>query len=316
MQISGTLHFYSGEDRELFFVFDDDIAQKLYDQPEFDVDKLDTRRVYISVGADRFIHRRTMSFSRKQTEIKVSLCSRNTKDELGALTTLYDWFSAQGHPRPSPFRVLGRLERRRRGEENVWELRITEPVGLIDPPGLARRRKSPPPERRSFENRRRFVHRDLETAGRPAEELAFGLAMADYPAPKYSCLWRGIFIDSERIEIRKMGILNDIDIWNEQQGAAELFIEVKAQKVLRRRADPAFYLSVGEWRSYERARQENIPYQVWLFQYLSLTDFEENPNRVQLIVFDEIDEDWLNPDGYSVTPGNAAGKRYSLVRQE
>jgi hypothetical protein len=313
MEISGTLHFYSGEDKELFFVFDDDIAQQLYGEPQFDIDDLNSRRVYISVGADRFIHQRTLSFSRKQTEIKVSLCSRNTKDGLASLTTLYDWFSARGNPRPAPFPVLGRLARQRHNEQYVWELRITEPIGLIDPPGLTRRRKTPPPERRSYEHRRRFVQRDLESAGRPAEELAKELALADYPAPAYSCLWREEFLDSERIEIRKMGILADIDVWNEGQGIAELFIEVKAQKVLRRRADPIFYLSVGEWRSYERARKARIPYQVWLFQYISLDDFERAPERLSLIIFDKIDDDWLHPDGYLVTPGNASGKRYSVT---
>ena len=38
MEISGTLHFYSGEDKELFFVFDDDVAQQLYKMGDFDVD--------------------------------------------------------------------------------------------------------------------------------------------------------------------------------------------------------------------------------------------------------------------------------------
>lgn len=64
MNISGTLHLYSGEDKELFFVFDDELAQPLYRQRAFDVDRLETRRVYISVGSDRFIHRRALSFSR------------------------------------------------------------------------------------------------------------------------------------------------------------------------------------------------------------------------------------------------------------
>jgi hypothetical protein len=73
MDISGTLHLYSGEDKELFFVFDDEIAQQLYRMPKFDIEDSDSRRAYISVGTDRFIHRRTLSFSRKQTEIKVSL---------------------------------------------------------------------------------------------------------------------------------------------------------------------------------------------------------------------------------------------------
>ena len=83
MYISGTLHLYSGADRELFFVFDDDVAQELYASGDFPIADIQRRRAYISVGPDRFIHQRTLSFSRKQTEIKVSLCSRNTKDGLG-----------------------------------------------------------------------------------------------------------------------------------------------------------------------------------------------------------------------------------------
>jgi hypothetical protein len=37
MDISGTLHLYSGEDRELFFTFDDDVAQDLYSTSHFDI---------------------------------------------------------------------------------------------------------------------------------------------------------------------------------------------------------------------------------------------------------------------------------------
>ena len=59
-------------DSELFFVFDDDVAQVLYGMPEFDVSDVDTRRVWVSVGNDRFINRRTLSFSQKQSESKVS----------------------------------------------------------------------------------------------------------------------------------------------------------------------------------------------------------------------------------------------------
>jgi hypothetical protein len=313
MDISGTLHFYSGQDKELFFVFDDDVAQPLYRRPEFDIEDLNSRRVYISVGRDRFIHRRTLSFSRKQTEIKVSLCSRSTKDDLGALTTLYDWFSSRGRPHPRPFAVLGTLRRAQFGEESVWELWMTEPVGLIVPPGLARRRKTAPPERRSYEHRRRYIQRDLEAAGRAAERLAFELARLDYPSPDYSCLWRQEFLDSERIEIRKMGVLDDIDVWNIPQGIPEVFIEVNSQKVLRRGADPMFYFSVGEWRSYERAKAAGVPYQVWLFQYLGLGDFKTAPHKVALIVFDELSDDWLNPNGYLITPGAGSGKQYYLT---
>ena len=79
MDVSGTLHLYSGDDRELFFTFDDEVARDLYSSSDFDIDDRETRRVYISVGTNRFINRRTLSFSRKQSEIKVSLCKPDHK---------------------------------------------------------------------------------------------------------------------------------------------------------------------------------------------------------------------------------------------
>jgi hypothetical protein len=312
MDISGTLHFYSGQRKEFFFVFDDDVAQPLYDMPEFDRADLNTRRVYISVGADRLIHRRTMSFSGKQTEIKVSLCSRGSKDGLRALTTLYDWFSTRG-AHPQPFSVLGILQRVQHNGNGIWELWIKEPIDLVDPPGLIRRRKAPSRERRSYKNRRQFVPRDLAAAGRPAEELALELARDDFPTPEYSCLWRGNFLDSERIEICKMGIIADIDIWNEEGSVPELFIEVKAQKVPRRGADPVFYLSLAEWRSYNSAKEAHLSYQVWLFQYRDLRDFMAAPQRVELMVFDEISSDCLTADGYLVTPAPRSGQRFPII---
>src|ERR1041385_6233603 len=147
MNVSGSLHFYSGEDKELFFVFDDVVAQQMYRDTDFKIDDLETRRWYISVGSTRLIHQRTLSFSRKQTEIKVSLCSRNTKDGLGLLTALYDWFARRG-VHPAPFGVLGRLFRIRHNRASVWELKLTEPEDLVAPPGLPRRRKTKSPERR------------------------------------------------------------------------------------------------------------------------------------------------------------------------
>lgn len=50
--------------RELFFVFDDDIAQQLYRRPEFKIKDVNTRRAFVSVGNDRFIHQRTLNFSK------------------------------------------------------------------------------------------------------------------------------------------------------------------------------------------------------------------------------------------------------------
>jgi hypothetical protein len=311
MNVSGTLHFYSGADKELFFVFDDDVAQGLYSEGEFDLDNIDTRRCYISVGDDRFIHRRTMSFSRKQTEIKMSLCSKTTKSGLGALTSLYDWYGSRGGSRPDPFRILGTLNRMQHGPDHVWELHLTEPVDLIVPPGFERRKKIAPPERKSFENRRVFAKRDVDKVGRAAEELAIELAQVDYEAPELTCLWRDAYLDSERIEIRKMGVIADIDVWNEGAGVPAAFLEIKAQKVLSSKTPPAFYLSVGEWRGYRAAERAGIPYAVWLFRYRELADFTAARHRLELMVFETLDEAWLDPDGYLVRPaGN--GKVYTV----
>lgn len=271
MNVSGTLHFYSGDHEELFFVFDDDVAQQLYADPRFRIEDVNSRRAYISIGSDRLIHCRTLSFSKKQTEIKISLCSRATSENLGALTSLYSWYSALGKPRPAPFGVLGSLGHIRHDGKWVWELRITEPVGLVVPPGLGRRRKRAPPERRSYEHRRQFIDRDLAGVGRVAEEMAVALAADDFPKPDYTCFWRDQYLDSERVEIRKMGVIADIDVWNVARNVAELFVEVKAQKVPAGGADPAFHVSIGEWRSYDRAVRAGVPYQVWLFQYRSTT---------------------------------------------
>lgn len=313
MDVSGTLHFYSGDDEELFFVFDDDVAQILYANTKFDIEDVNSRRAWISVGLDRFIHRRTLSFSRKQTEIKISLCSRATKDGLGTLTSLYDWYSARGKPRPAPFPILGSLRKVPHDGESVWELRITEPVGLVVPPGLNRRTKRAPPERRSYEHRRQFMNRDLAAVGGVAEKVALDLAKSDFPVPTYDCLWRDKYLDSERIEIRKIGVIADIDVWDVARGSAELFIEVKAQKVRASGTNPAFYLSVGEWRSYGAAAKVSVPYQIWLFQYRQLEDFASARRRIELVVFDTIDEAWLQPDGYLLTPTPSAGTRYAIA---
>src|SRR5216684_5660933 len=171
MNVSGTLHLYSGEDRELFFVFDDDVAQQLTAAGDFDLDNSRSRQVYISVGSERFIHRRTLHFTRKQTEIKVSLCSRNTKDNLGALTALYDWFSPDTARHPEPVAVLGSLHRRRHRGEQVWELHLEEPVDLelVPPLGVLSRPKVPSRTRQNWLARREFHERDLKKAGKKAE---------------------------------------------------------------------------------------------------------------------------------------------------
>lgn len=311
MNVSGTLHFYSGEDKELFFVFDDIVAQEMYRNEKFDIDDPESRRVYISIGGSRFIHQRTLSFSRKQTEIKVSLCSRSTKDELAELTALYDWFANRGD-HPDPFGVLGRLTKVQRDNTSVWELTLTEPEDLVTPPGFARRRKIISPERRSFEHRREIQQRDLTKPGRSAEELALRIASKDFPTPAYACLWRKEFLDSEKIEIRKMGIIADIDVWDATTNSTKLFIEAKAQKITGKIAKPIFHLSSAEWRSYLKAKSEGTAYEIWLFQYRETEDLENAPQCVTLTIFDEISDKWLKPEGYLVSPPRAAGRRRTL----
>lgn len=312
MNISGTLHFYSGEDKELFFVFDDDVAQDMYRNGKFDIDDLESRRVYISVGNSRFIHQRTLSFSRKQTEIKVSLCSRNTKDGLDSLTELYDWFARRG-VHPAPFGVLGSLAKVRHNGNAVWELALTEPGDLITPPGLIRRHKKSSPERKSFEHRREIQQRDLAAVGQLAEELAVTVAKSDFAAPRYACLWRRHFLDSERMEIRKMGIIADIDVWDVAAKAPERFIEVKAQKVINSKAKPIFHLSASEWRSYLKAKTLNVAYEIWLLRYRDAEDLRHAPQKVILTIFDELSKDWLDPEGYLVMP-KVAGRHHKLKK--
>ena len=313
MNISGTLHFYSGSDKELFFVFDDEVAQEMYHNREFDIDDLESRRVYISVGSSRFIHQRTLSFSRKQTEIKVSLCSRNTKDGLGSLTDLYNWFAARG-AHPDPFGVLGRLAKVRRDGVSVWELTLTEPEDLVTLQGSFWRRKKSSSERRSFEHRREIQQRDLAALGRLAEELALRVAKNDFAAPRYTCLWRRQFLDSERIEIRKMGIIADIDVWNVVENAPARFIEVKAQKIISRRTKPIFHLSSAEWRSYQKAKAQGLIYEIWLFQYVDAEDLKSAPQKVTLTIFEKVSKEWLEPEGYLVAPPSIAGRQRNLQK--
>ena len=315
MNVSGSLHFYSGDDKELFFVFDDVVAQDMYLDGEFDINNLESRRVYISVGSNRFIHQRTLSFSRKQTEIKVSLCSRGTKDGLSSLTALYDWFASRGD-RPAPFGVLGRLVKVHHHETSVWELTLTEPEDLITPPGLSRRQRKTSPERRSFEHRREIQQRDLTTPGRNAEMLAVKILRQDFVEPNYMCLWRDQFLDSERIEIREMGIIADVDVWDAIANAPKQFVEIKAQKVKGSKANPIFHLSSAEWRSYLNAKSRGILYEIWLFQYRDAEDLKSSPNKVNLTRFDEVLQDWIDPEGYLVAPPIAAGRRRKLRKTD
>lgn len=313
MLVSGTLHLYSGEDRELFFVFDDDVAQQLYQRPELDIHDRETRRVWISVGSSRFIHRRTLSFSGKQTEIKVSLCSRNTKDGLGSLTSLYDWFAPATVMRPAPVPVEGQFRRTRRGRGRVWELTIEHASMDSQPSAFLRRtRKDVATRERWWKKRREIGDVERERIGRLAETLAITLAKVDYPAPSFSCLWRVGFYDSERVEIRKLGIICDIDIWNTDTQQPKAFIEVKAQKVSRMPADPEFYITKAEWHSYEAARKARLPYEVWLLQYHDKADFENDPARITLTVYGKLLKKWREGKDFVVRPPIEEGERYPL----
>ena len=169
MNVSGTLHLYSGPDREMFFVFDDDVAQHEKAISAFNPDEVESRKVFISVGPDRFIHKRAITFTRKQTEIKVSLCRRSTKANLGALTARYDWFAPDATVHPEPVGVLGSLTHNR---SRGWELHhIEEPVDLdlVPPAGTLRRPKTISRTRKQWLKRRAVQERDLKAAGRKAE---------------------------------------------------------------------------------------------------------------------------------------------------
>lgn len=313
MNVSGTLHFYSGKHKEFFFVFDDIVAQRLNKDVRFDVDDPETRKVYISVGSSRFIHKRTLNFSRKQTEIKVSLCSRNTKDGLRALTDLYDWFARRGDS-PSPIGVLGNLAITTHQGDTVWELKLTEPEGLVAPPGFGRRKKKKSNERKSFEHRREIQQKDLLKPGRLAEKLALNILNKKRSASNLSYLWRDKYLDSEKIEIRKLGIIADIDVWNEDASAPESFIEVKAQKIVEKRANPLFYLSSSEWRSYQKCKSKGLKYEIWLFQYREIDDLDGAGQNASLTLFDILSEKWLAPEGYIVMPPSSAGTRTKIPK--
>src|SRR5439155_10105387 len=139
-------------------------------------------------------------------------------------------------------------------------------------------------------------------------------ASAAFPAPRYACLWRKEFLDSERIEIRRIGIIADIDVWNTARDAPKIIVEVKAQKVHRGDEDPAFYLSLAEWRSSQAAAKARIPYQVWLFRYRQLRHFRESPHQVALMVFERLDAAWIEPGSYLATPSASSGKHFRLRR--
>jgi hypothetical protein len=111
-----------------------------------------------------------------------------------------------------------------------------------------------------------------------------------------------------------MGVIADIDVWNVPSNAPERFIEAKAQKIVGVRAKPIFHLSAAEWRSYLNAKAKGVAYEVWLFQYQDVEDLKSAPNKVNLIIFDQISKDWLEPEGYLVTPPSSAGRRRKLMK--
>ena len=302
MEISGTLHLYSGDDRELFFTFDDDVAQELYLSTDFDIDDKETRRVYISVGDDKLISRRTLSFSRKQTEIKVSLCKKTTKENLGSLTRLYDWFAPAGRVRPNVISVVGTLRTLQRNHERIWELALEEPLGLVSPPGLKRRLKAPSKAQRAYVNRREIYEKELSVFGRLAEKRALRVLEAHYPPPRFSCLWRDGYLDSEKAIVREQGIICDIDIWNNIEKRVHCFIEVKAQQVRLRRASPRFYLSSAEWRSFQYAKSKKVDYCIWIVQYEDKEKLIDPHGKIRILECNEILPKWMSPEVLVVSP--------------
>lgn len=309
MDISGSLHLYSGEDRELFFTFDDDVAQNLYSSPHFSIDDKETRRAFISIGKERFISRRTLSFSRKQSEIKVSLCKETTKDNLGTLTQLYDWFAPPGNTRPPVVSVVGELRRVRHDKSTVWELVLEEPLGLVSPPGLKRRRKAPSKSRKAYMHRREIHERELRLIGRLAELRALRVLEERFPQPRFSCLWRDGYLDSEKQDIREQGIICDIDVWNNDQGKADAFIEVKAQQVrFRKKTKPQFYLSSSEWRSFQNSNSRRMSYCIWLVQYESRQELQDMNGVIRIFECTRIDAKWISPEVLLVMPDSGALK--------
>lgn len=302
MEISGTLHLYSGDDRELFFTFDDDVAQELYLSSHFDIDDKETRRVYISVGDDKLISRRTLSFSRKQTEIKVSLCKETTKDNLGSLTRLYDWFAPSGRVRPNVISVVGTLRTLSRDQTKIWELALEEPLGLVSPPGLKRRLKAPSKAQRAYANRRKIYEKELSAFGRLAEIRALRVLEAHYPPPRFSCLWRDGYLDSEKETIRELGIICDIDVWSNNEERVHCFIEVKAQQVRLRRTSPRFYLSSAEWRSFQYAKAKNVKYCIWIVQYEDREKLTDLQGKIRILECKEILPKWMTPEVLVVLP--------------
>lgn len=305
MDISGTLHLYSGEDRELFFTFDDDVAQDLYAAPNFKIDDKESRRVFISIGSDRFIRRRTLSFSRKQSEIKVSLCKETTKENLGALTRLYDWFAPSRNIRPRVISIVGELRRARHNKSSVWELALQEPAaGLVSPPGLKRRLKAPSKSRKAYMHRRQIHERELRVVGKLAESRVLKILKGRFPRPTFSCLWRDGYLDSEKEDIRAQGIICDIDVWNNDKARADAFIEVKAQQVRfkNKKTKPIFYLSSAELRSLRHANRRRMSYLIWLVQYEDRKSLQNKNGSIRILECERIEVKWTSPDGFIVLP--------------
>ena len=120
------------------------------------------------------------------------------------------------------------LASHRHDGKRVWELSLQEPVDLVSPPGLRRRLKKPSRSREAYIQRREVHERELRKYGQLAEKRAFTSLSKTFQSPKFSCLWRDGFLDSEKLDIRKQGIICDIDIWNNEEEQAEAFFEVKA----------------------------------------------------------------------------------------
>ena len=115
-------------------------------------------------------------------------------------------------------------------------------------------------------------------------------------------MWRDGYFDSEKEDIRKLGIICDIDIWNDERNKAEAFYEIKAQHVTSRQSKPLFYLANSEWRSLRAAKENKIPFRIWLVQYECLAALEQENGEIRILEFDDVLPEWVSADVLLVIP--------------
>lgn len=150
--------------------------------------------------------------------------------------------------------------------------------------------------------RREIQERELRKIGRFAEKRALQVLKTRFPGPSHSCLWRNGYLDSEKEEIRKLGIICDIDIWNTETERPEAFYEVKAQLVSFKKGKPTFFLSSAEWRSLKASSENGIPYCIWLVQYETLDNLREGDGKIRILEFQTVEAEWVSPEVLLVVP--------------